>query len=313
MDKETYTQAMDEITMPEALRERILAQQTPGSKRKKKSPLWKGIVAAAACIALVVGILPLATANYGAKSADKTEESGYVGKYSKTEDLSYEEMTTEAASPTADVTAVSTRKIIKNAEVYVETKDLDGFLTAVNQHLDKLGGYTESLQADNYGSSTASLTVRVPADTLDDFLDTLETFSVVQSKSVARSDVTDAYADTEGKITALETEEKALLKILETCETVEDTMHVQERLAAVRGELNGCRAQKKNYDSAIAYSTVTISVSEEARIVKHDGSFMGWGCGTKYTPTYIAPAHTETPVLSCNYSQVTVRGTIYWK
>ena len=48
-------------------------------------------------------------------------------------------------------------------------------------------------------------------------------------------------------------------------------------------------------------------------LVKHDGSFMGWGCGTKYTPTYIAPAYTETPVLSGNYSQVTVRGTIYWK
>ena len=85
--------------------------------------------------------------------------------------------------------------------------------------------------------------------------------------------MTDDYTDTESQIKALETEEKALLGILAKCETVQDTMSVQERLASVRGELESLRVQKKNYDQRIAYSEVLISISEVERVKKTPTSF----------------------------------------
>ncbi len=275
MNKDKYVQAMDNITMPEELRESILAQsKTAGKSRKKKN--WKIAAIAAACltVAFAVAIIPL-TATLGASksAADKMTKESYSEYSNETAD-EVSLGTQDAAAPAVtETTAASARKIVKNAEVYVETKDMKTFMKAVNQKLDTLGGYTESLQENNYDNMSIQMTARVPAEKLDEFLQTLETVGTAQSKNVSKSDVTDAYADTEGHITALETEEKALLKILEKCETVEDAMSVQKRLAEVRGELNGYRAQKKNYDSQIAYSIVRMEVSEAERIVRHDDSF----------------------------------------
>ena len=85
--------------------------------------------------------------------------------------------------------------------------------------------------------------------------------------------MTDNYTNTESQIKPLETEEKALLGILAKCETVQDTMSVQERLASVRGELESLRAQKKNYDQRIAYSEILISISEVERVKKTPTGF----------------------------------------
>ena len=115
--------------------------------------------------------------------------------------------------------------------------------------------------------------VCVPAEKLDEFLDFLEKSGTITSKNVETADVTDDYTDTESQIKALETEEKALLGILEKCENVQDTMNVQERLTSVRGELESLKSQKKNYDQRIAYSEVLINISEVERVKKTPTSF----------------------------------------
>ena len=89
------------------------------------------------------------------------------------------------------------------------------------------------------------------------------------------SDITDSYTETASKIKAYETEEKALLGILEKCENVQDTITVQNRLSEVRSELEAMKSQKKLYDSQISYSEITISVVQverESKVVKGFGS-----------------------------------------
>ncbi|MBQ7596861.1 MAG: DUF4349 domain-containing protein, partial [Clostridia bacterium] len=81
------------------------------------------------------------------------------------------------------------------------------------------------------------------------------------------------YIDVESNIKALETEEKALLGILEKCKSVSETIEVQDRLSQVRGKLESLKSQKANLDSQISYSKISISVSEERRIVENDDSF----------------------------------------
>lgn len=156
----------------------------------------------------------------------------------------------------------------------METKNADELIKNINSQISSLKGYTSSLNQSKYnGYLTVDTNVCVPAEKLDEFLDFLEKSGTITSKNVETADVTDDYTDTESQIKALETEEKALLGILEKCENVQDTMNVQERLTSVRGELESLKSQKKNYDQRIAYSEVLINISEVERVKKTPTSF----------------------------------------
>ena len=120
----------------------------------------------------------------------------------------------------------------------METKNADELIKNINSQISSLKGYTSSLNQSKYdGYLTVDTNVCVPAEKLEEFIDFLEKTGAITSKNIETLDVTDNYTNTESQIKALETEEKALLGILAKCETVQDTMSVQERLASVRGEL----------------------------------------------------------------------------
>ena len=156
----------------------------------------------------------------------------------------------------------------------METKNADELIKNINSQISSLKGYTSSLNQSKYdGYLTVDTNVCVPAEKLEEFIDFLEKTGTITSKRIETLDVTDNYTNTESQIKALETEEKALLGILAKCETVQDTMSVQERLASVRGELESLRVQKKNYDQRIAYSEILISISEVERVKKTPTGF----------------------------------------
>lgn len=277
MNKDDYIKEMSKVKAPQELKEKILNDKYNNRKIKKKKNGLRYLAVAAACVVLVAGIVPLASyLTTGAKSTDKA--SYYAADES---DANYaapvEESIGESASASANssysVKTNSDRKITKNAELTVQTKNLTEFIDSLNKKTEELEGYNESLNVGDYSSGYAQIQVRIPADNLDAFIAAVDEMATVKSRNVTLRDITDSYTDVESHIKALETEVTALLGILEKCQTVAETIEVQDRLAQVRGELDSLKSQKQNYDSQIRYSAVSISVSEEERIVKSDKSF----------------------------------------
>lgn len=284
MNKDNYIKAVDEITAPDSLKEKI---ETAKNKAPKKSKVpYKAIGAIAACLVLVAGIftsvngMKMGSQKYSSDGIyNENAENGY--SYANTKNKT-EDMADEDADIADDGFANGTqlmskteakRKVIKNAELYIQTKDYNEFISALSKKIDEFEGYTDSLDENNYSSKSAEIVVRIPSENLEKFLAGVDIIGTVQSKKISKSDVTDTYTDIESHITALDTEEKALLKILENCKTVSETIEVQSRLSEVRAEAERYKSQKKSYDSLISYSTVTISISEEERIVRTDASF----------------------------------------
>ena len=277
MNKDDYIKAVDNITAPDSLKEKIRNQNNIDKKTGMKK-YYKVIAAVAACLVVIVGFSAVSGITMGnkAKSDAAPVENGF---YSADNEIS-EDYNEAQSTETADDSSVemkslteTNRKIIKNAELTVQIKDYDKFIAALNGKIDAFGGYTDSLEENNYSSKNAVIVARVPAEKLGEFLSEIEKIGTVQSKNISKSDVTDTYTDIESRITALETEEKALLKILESCKTVSETIEVQSRLSEVRAQIESFKSQKKSYDSQISYSTVRIYASQEERILKNDGSF----------------------------------------
>ena len=128
--------------------------------------------------------------------------------------------------------------------------------------------------AANKGARSATFELRIPAEKLSAFTDKVGTLATVLHHNETANDVTMAYIDIESRITVLEAEETALLDIMKGAGTTAELLQIREALTDVQGELASLRAQKKNYDTLVAYSTVHLSV-EEVRTERavSDGSF----------------------------------------
>ncbi|MBE5883091.1 MAG: DUF4349 domain-containing protein [Lachnospiraceae bacterium] len=169
---------------------------------------------------------------------------------------------------TADV-AVSDRKLIKTVDMNVETQEFDTLLATIDSQVKALGGYIENMNTYN-GSAyysyreirNANLTIRIPKNELDTFLNTVTGISNVIRRSDRVEDVTLAYVDMESHRDALRTEQTRLLELLERAESIEDIITIEQRLSQVRYQLESMESQLRTYDNQVDYSTVYLNIEE---------------------------------------------------
>lgn len=236
--------------------------------------LWKtGFFAVLLAASLTMGCG--ASDNGKAESITETAVMDYQAK-----NESYpEEMTEEAAEAMeagTDVLKVSQteRKLIRTFEIQIQTKEFDQVLEGIQTKVQELGGYIEQSSLDS-GSGYyddynrySHMTVRIPSDQLDGFVENVKENANVTNISESTEDITLSYVDTESRKKALETEQERLMTLLEQAETVEDIITIEGRLSEVRYQLESYTSQLRTYDNQVDYSTVRISISEVEREVK---------------------------------------------
>lgn len=160
------------------------------------------------------------------------------------------------------------RKFIITMDLDAEAEDLNGALAAISEKLTALDGYMESQNIYNGSAYSgrryrhANLTLRIPAERLDEFTAAVDAISNVVSSSRDTDDVTLQYVDTESRVKALETERDRLLELMEQAETMSDLLEIESRLTDVRGELEQYASRLKVLDNQIDYATVNLSLSE---------------------------------------------------
>lgn len=160
------------------------------------------------------------------------------------------------------------RKWIVTVYLSAETEDLDALTAALDETIAALNGYVEDQNVYNgstYSSRrhrSASLTVRIPAEDVDQFTQQVAGIANVVSKETNRQDVTLSYVATESRMTALQTEEARLLELMAQAETMSDLLEIEARLTDVRYELESVTSQLRLYDNQIDYATIYLSLSE---------------------------------------------------
>ena len=167
----------------------------------------------------------------------------------------------------------TSRKLIKTVSMDVQTLEFDRATEELTARVEELGGYVEASSvygSDYYYESTrsASYTVRIPADRLDEFIDRVDEVGNITYKDERVDDVTLEYTDTESHKKALETEQERLLELLENAETMEDILAIETRLSDVRYELESYESRLRLLDNQVDYSTVYINLNEVERIVE---------------------------------------------
>ena len=160
------------------------------------------------------------------------------------------------------------QKLIKTVRMDVETEDLEALLPQISAKIVQLNGYVESQELYNgssyssYRSRSASLTIRVPAESLNGFVEDVQGVSNVVTYNESTENVTLQYVSTESRIKALEVEQERLLELLAKAENMSDLLEIEARLTDVRYELENVTSQLRVLANQVDYATIHMYISQ---------------------------------------------------
>lgn len=180
------------------------------------------------------------------------------------------------------------RKIIRTVTMSCETKAYDDAVTLIMDTLNTHGGYVEASNVTGTGyenvknsARRASYTLRVPAEKLDAFLETLRVNEGIRilSQNATSDEITATYYDTVSRLETLKAEKASLTAMLEgftDYKDISNMLKVQERLYDVIEEIEALQTKLNLYDGRVAMSTVKLSLNEVivyTEVVEPDPTF----------------------------------------
>lgn len=133
-------------------------------------------------------------------------------------------------------------KIIRTAQVELDSDDLEADFSKIESRTRQLGGYVASTNEDRRSelSRWGSLVVKVPSGHFDDFMSFLKKDFSIISVGTDSQDVTEKYVDLSARLKNAVRQENRLVKLLET-ETgnLKEVLMVEQELARVREKIEG--------------------------------------------------------------------------
>ncbi len=160
------------------------------------------------------------------------------------------------------------RKIVSTVDLSVVVRDVDSAEDDVEKLAESLGGYIASASISRSdGYKRGSVTLRVPADRLDEAVGKLKEMAVrVDRYSMNTKDVTSQYTDLQARLTNLEATERELRAMLQEVRQkpnakAEDILSVYRELADIRGKIDQVKGQIQMLDKMVTLSTINLELT----------------------------------------------------
>jgi len=173
------------------------------------------------------------------------------------------------------------RKIIRNAELYLEVRDPAEGQRKITSIAESLGGFvvtSESKQSDTQDPTKkeleVNLVVRIPASQYNSALEQIRAIGnrVVQEKTSGQ-DVTEDFIDLEARIKTQKALELQFLEIMKQANTVSNALEVQRQIAEVRNDIEKLEGRKRFLENKASLSTITVSLRTPAAIAVNTAGF----------------------------------------
>ena len=160
------------------------------------------------------------------------------------------------------------RIVIKNASITIVVEDPSASLDAISRMADEMGGFVVSAnlyQTELEGGSKvlrASVTIRVPAEQLNEALTTIKDQSEQDplSESIESQDVTREYTDLKSRLRNLEKAEIQLAQIMEEADDTEEVLAVYNELVRVQEQIEVIKGQIQYYEQSAAMSAISVEI-----------------------------------------------------
>ena len=166
------------------------------------------------------------------------------------------------------------RIVIKNAREELVVDAPDESMEAIGRMAEEMGGFVvaanmyQSFLEDGQEVPRASITVRVPAERLDEALERIEAESdqLPRNKTIDSQDVTAEYTDLESRLRNLEAAEAQLVEIMEDAVRTEDVLNVYNQLVSVREQIEVIKGQMRYYEESAKLSAISVELIANAAV-----------------------------------------------
>ena len=259
-------------------------------KKIKRFP-WKSTLSvAAAAVVLLMGVGLVRDMDLGARQTVNNSTYSYSSSVTPTylssaksangavRGVVYEDYAVESAEEAAVYAAAVTagalpeavpepQMMVYTASVNLTTPNFAEDLAALQARVTELGGYTEYLrQTGDVAAGQrrgATLTVRVPAGALEEFLNAAKGLGRVTSSSLSTENVTDSYTDLATRLSSLEAKRTRLNELIGTTAKLTDLLELESEISDTQYQIERIQGQMNSITKQVAYSSVTVYLTEE--------------------------------------------------
>lgn len=211
-------------------------------------------------------------------SAPQPAGAGTAGQFSQAGQQHQQQtdaisLVTAAAQPTP-AQAIE-RKIIRNADLVIETDAPNNLQQSIAAVAEKHGGFVVTTEAkqnkpDVQGTpaTVVNISVRVPANAFGAALDEIRRLDGrILREKITGQDVTEEFIDLEARLRAKRALEAQFLEIMKRAQKVADALEVQSQIAEVRSEIERMEGRRRFLENQAALSTINVMLHTPAPLV----------------------------------------------
>lgn len=168
--------------------------------------------------------------------------------------------------------------VLRSALRRVVTENFDNDLLWLDDLLREYDAYFENKTVSGQAEDSDRMleaTIRVPSESLDNFLTALDDMDTVTLREETAEDITADYTDVSTRLNVLRSQLDQLNAMNETAESVTDLIAIHERATELMAEIESYESTLRAWSSRRNYSTVTLTIEEKLQGEGGEGAPLG--------------------------------------
>ena len=155
--------------------------------------------------------------------------------------------------------------VLRSATRAISTKEFDADSLYLDDLVSEYDAYFESRRVTGNAEDANRLlkaTIRVPSESLDDFLVALDLRGIVTLREESAEDITANYNDVAARLEVLRSQLEQLNEMNAKARSVSDLIEINERANEVTAEIEAYESRIRDWNSRRSYSDVTLTLTE---------------------------------------------------
>jgi len=285
----------------ERMQSAVMGRISVHERHKQQRRVALGGGAALLVAATVVGSLaagglggPVDIASPASASGDKAVASEFGGDTSMSGGMAGEDMgimggptdfggPSIAEAPTSPDAKSTDRQVIVNGWASVLVPDVAEAVSELSSLAASYGGHVQSRSQYGEGmDATGSITVRVPATSVNPFIEALRELGTVQQVRLGEDDVTLQVTDLASRISSLRASVERLEQLMAEADSVTELLEAESQLSLRQSELESLLSQQAYLSENVALATLTVELTAKPAPVSIEpegfegGLLAGW-------------------------------------
>jgi len=172
-------------------------------------------------------------------------------------------------------------QVIHRAETGIVVEDFDEAVEQVRASIRRFNGFIER---SNISGEPGVLTgreghfvLRIPTNHYDEMLEELPNLGIVRFLDTEAVNVAAQFVDINSQLNALRVQEARILELIERATELPDLLELEMHLGEIISDIERLTGERNRLDGQVAYSTLTIRLSEHVEAFANSGSVEGLG------------------------------------